>query len=113
MALTATSYGRINHDFENRRGTSISSYLNLGIDWFKLPYDAVFNSYFEYRVNYRTKNNLFYNAHGPVVGVEIRRNNLRIGWDHYWENLPELNTSEIKSTIYIRWYYDWNFKSNK
>ena len=111
--LSGETYGKISHDLENTTGTSISGHVNQGIDWFTLPGDIVFNTYAEYRFSFRTKDNLYYNAHGPAVGVELQKKPFRIGMDYYWETGTKRHATDKKLGVYLRWYYDWDLKPEK
>lgn len=110
QALSGFTYGRLNKDFNNIGGLDISGVVNQGIDWFTLPGNLTFNTYGEFRFNYRTVNGTFYNAYGPAVGMELQRKPLKIGMDFYLENDPDLHQTVQKATIYLRWYFDWNLK---
>lgn len=116
-ALTGSTYGRINHDFANFTGTGISGFINQGIDWFTLPEDITFNTYAEYRFGFRTKNSLYYNAHGPAMGIELKKKPFRLGMDYYWEfnteqhsSISGQHASAKQVTIYLKWYYNWDLK---
>ncbi|MBF0558917.1 MAG: tetratricopeptide repeat protein [Nitrospirae bacterium] len=116
-ALTGSTYGRINHDFGNVTGTSVSGFINQGIDWFSLPGDITFNTYAEYRFGFRTKDSVYYNSHGPAVGIELQKKPFRLGMDYYWEfnteqnsSLPGQHATDKKVTVYLKWYYNWDLK---
>lgn len=108
------TYGKVTHDFDNGTGTGISGYVNQGIDWHTLPGNIVFNTYVEYRFNFRTGDNLYYNTHGPVLGMELRtKPSFKLGLENFWENNTELHTTVSKTSVYFRWYYDWDLKPKK
>lgn len=109
-AFSGSTYGRITHDLENLTGTGISGFINQGIDWFTLPGGITLNTYAEYRFSFRTKDNFWYNSHGPALGVELQKTPFKFGMDYFWENYTEQNVTYKTWRVYFTWYYDWDLK---
>jgi tetratricopeptide (TPR) repeat protein len=112
-ALSGSTYGKITHDFSGLTGTGVSGYLNQGIDWFTLPGGITFNTYGEYRFGFRTKDTLYYNAHGPAVGFEFQRKPFTLGFNAYWQLYPERSLMDRQIGAYLRWYLDWDLKPER
>jgi predicted Zn-dependent protease len=112
-ALSGSTYGKTTHDFAGLTGTSISGYINQGIDWFTLPGGITFNTYAEYRFSFRTKDTLYYNAHGPAVGLEFQKKPFTLGSNWFYQMYPERGIVDRQVGVYLRWYYDWDLKPNK
>jgi tetratricopeptide (TPR) repeat protein len=112
-ALSGSTYGKLSYDFAGLTGTSISGYINEGIDWFTLPGGITFNTYAEYRLSFRTKDTLYYNAHGPAAGVEFQKKPFTLGLNAFWQMYPERGIVDRQVGAYLRWYYDWDLKPEK
>lgn len=106
--LTWATYGRVEYDLADRYGMSISSFVNGGIDWFDVAGKTPLNTYVEIRLHAREKESGYFNSWGPVIGVEGRRGDLRIGIEHAWLYWTERSVRENTAGIYLRWYYDWD-----
>lgn len=110
LGLTGSSWGRISDDLNGPTGTSISSYINQGVDWCKLPGDITLNTYAEVRLGFRDKDKFYANAWGPALGVELQRWPLRLGMDYYWERFTEQHQTDDSWRLYLSWYYNWDLK---
>lgn len=109
-ALPGSTWGQVSHDIDSLVGTGGIGYINQGIDWVILPGGIPLNTYAEFRYRLRSRNNDFYNAYGPLVGVEIRKSIFRLGADYIWERFPHLAETDNKFQFYLRWYKDWDLK---
>jgi len=109
-ALSGNTYGKIVHDLTGATGTGISGYVNQGVDLLTLPGDVILNAYAEYRFSLRTKDREFYNAHGPVLGMELQRKSFRFGVDYFREESTERQVVDNKVGVYLKWYYSWDLK---
>jgi hypothetical protein len=112
-ALSGSTYGRATHDFSGLTGTSVTGYINQGIDWLTLPGEITFNTYAEYHLSSRSKDSQFYNSHGPLVGMEFQKKPFSLGVSYFWQMFPELGTVDRQATAYLRWYYDWDLKPKR
>lgn len=110
-AFSGSTYGRITHDLDNRTGTGISGYINQGIDWFTLPGEITFNTYVEYRYSFRSRDNFYYNAQSPGLGMMFTKSPFELGIEYFWKNFTEQKVTEQRWEVYLRWYYDWDLKS--
>lgn len=87
--LTYSLWGNISWDNDNVSGSGDMAYASLGLDWFMLPYDiAAFNTYVAYKWRSRIQNEAYYDANGPLAGMEFRGKYLSVGADYFKENLP-------------------------
>ncbi len=98
------------YDAKGLTGSGGQGWINQGIDWFTLPGGVVFNTYAEYRYRHRTKENQFYDAQGPALGLEFKKSVFRLGMDYYWENDPKLPGRADYLELYLTWYVDWDLK---
>ena len=112
-ALSGSTYGKTTHDFSGSTGTSLSGYINQGIDWFTLPGAITFNTYAEYRLSFRTRDTLFYNSHGPAVGLEFQKKPFTLGANYVWQMYPERGLIDRQAGFYLRWFYDWDLKPDR
>jgi hypothetical protein len=112
-ALSGSTYGKTTHDFSGSTGTSLSGYVNQGIDWFTLPGAITFNTYAEYRLSFTTRDTLFYNSHGPAIGFEFQKKPFTLGANYVWQMYPERGLIDRQAGFYLRWFYDWDLKPDK
>ena len=112
-SLSGSTYGKVFHDLSGATGTGVSGSVNQGIDWAALPGNIMLNSFLEYRFSFRTRDNRYYNEHGPVVGTELQKPPFRLGVEYYWEHDTERHLRSQRATAYLKWYYDWDLKPDK
>lgn len=105
--LPGSTWGHLSHDTNGLTGSGAMGNINQGIDWSTLPGGIALNTYAEYRYRSRTKEKLYYDAEGPVLGLELKKSFLKLGLDYYWERLPELGENFQNREFYLSWYYDW------
>ncbi len=110
QAFPGSTWGRLYHDTDGITGSGGIGWINQGIDWFTIPGDIVVNTYAEYRYRGRSKQELYYDAQGPAVGLEFRKSYFRLGVSYYWERFPELGERSNTAEYYFNWYYDWDLK---
>jgi hypothetical protein len=108
--LPGAIWFNLTYDINGLTGSGGMGWINQGIDWFTLPGGITFNTYAEYRYRERTRLNDFYNAQGPVVGLEFKKAFFKVGTDYYWESYPELGQRSNYLEIYLTWYIDWDLK---
>lgn len=113
FSLSGSTYGKVSRDLVGSTGTTVSGSINQGIDWLTLPGNIMLNSFAEYRLSLRTRDNLYYNEHGPVVGTELQKPPFKAGLEYYWEHDIERHLSDQRATVYLKWYYGWDLKPNK
>jgi hypothetical protein len=110
IGLPGAVWGNATYDIKGLTGSSAMGWINQGIDWITLPGGITFNTYAEYRYRARTKEKEFYNAEGPVVGLEFKKAFFRLGMDYYWERFPQLGERSYSLEYYLTWYLDWDLK---
>lgn len=110
VGLPGSTWGQLTHDNGPLSGSGAMGNINQGIDWVKLPGDVTLDTYVEYRWRSRTRNKLYYDAQGPVVGVELKKSYFKLGADYYWERLVELHRTSYDREFYLTWYYWWDLK---
>lgn len=103
------TWGRLHSEIDGLNGNGATGFINQGIDWVDL-YGVRFNTFLEYRYRLRTKNEEFYNAAGPAVGFALKKKEIRIGADYFWERFTDLDRTDRKATVFIEWYVDWDLK---
>ncbi len=99
------------HDVSGINGSGIQFSLNQGINLYRFPKDIDLNAYVEYNYRSRDKNQKYYDANGPAVGIEVRYSSFRAGIDYFWESLPPLNESSYRFQIYLSWFVTWDLKN--
>lgn len=103
-------WANLTYDINGLTGSSAMGWINQGIDWITLPGGITFNTYAEYRYRARTKQNTYYDAQGPAVGLEFKKSFFRLGMDYYWERFPKLGEQSHSLEYYLTWYIDWDLK---
>jgi len=111
--FSGSTWGKGSYDIDTLVGAGGMGYVNQGIDWATLPGGIDLNTFAEFRYMLRTKNNDFYNAYGPALGIELRKSPFNLGADYYWERFPGLDETDAKFQFYLTWYYDWDLKRLK
>ena len=113
QSLAGSTYGKVSDDLGGSTGTGVSGSIIQGVNWLTLPGSMMLNSFVEYRYNFRTRDNVYYNEHGPVVGTELQRSPFRAGIECYWEHDTERHLLNSRVSVYLKWYYGWDLKPNK
>lgn len=108
--LPGSIWGTLTYDVNGLNGSGAQGFVNQGIKWATLPGNIDLITFAEYRYRARTKNQKYYDAQGPALGIEFRKAFLNWGIDYYWERLPGLGEGSGKVQIYLTWFYDWNLK---
>jgi hypothetical protein len=108
--LPGSTWGQASYEKADIAGPGVLGYANQGIDWTTLPGELTLNTFAELRYRFRENNKQFYNAYGPVIGVELRRSPWHIGMDYYWERYPELSETSNRLQFYVSWFHDWDLK---
>lgn len=106
--MPGSTWGQLTHDVDDLVGSGAMGYINQGIDWVKLPGDITLNTFAEFRYRLRTKNDEFFDAYGPAVGVELKKWMFHLGASYYWEHFPEADESSRKVQYYLNWFYGWD-----
>ncbi len=114
VGLPGSIWAYLNHDARGLTGSGAMGWINQGIDWITLPGGIRFNTYAEYRYRHRTKQNQYYDAQGPALGLEFKKSVLKLGMDYYWESYPEAPPNQPGRSnyleFYLTWYIDWDLK---
>jgi len=108
--LPGSSWAQVSYDNDDISGSGVMGFINQGVDILQLPGGVTVNAYGEYRHRSRDKNQEYYDAGGPAVGMELQRSPVRAGVDYYWERLPVLGESSERAQLYVSWYLDWDLK---
>ena len=112
-SFSGSTYGKVSQDLGGSTGTTVSGSINQGIDWAVLPGNIMLNSFLEYRCSFRTRDNVYYNEHGPAVGTELQKAPFRLGIEYYLEHDTERNELIPRTTVYLKYYFGWDLKPNK
>lgn len=110
LGLSGSTWNRLTYDADSLIGAGAMGFVNQGIDWTVLPGGVVLNTYAEFQYRLRDKNNRFYNAYGPSLGLELRKASLRLGLGYYWERFSELEKNSNKLQAYLAYYCDWDLR---
>ncbi len=110
-ALPGSTWGVLTHTNSDVSGDSFQGWINQGIDWTTLPGGITLNTYAEYRYRAQTDNKQYFNAYGPVLGLEFRKWFLKLGTDYYWQTYPAWPGGTQRSDnheYYLTGYYKWD-----
>jgi len=111
VSLSGSTWGRVRHELDRTEYTTVQFNINQGVDWFTLPGDINFNTYFEPRFSYRSRDADYYNSLGPSIGMELQRSPFKLGTDFYREYFTERHVWESTWRLYFNWYYNWDLKN--
>jgi hypothetical protein len=106
-------WANLTYDVTGLTGSSAMGWINQGIDWIILPGGITLNTYAEYRFRARTKEKDYYDAEGPVIGLEFKKSFFRLGMDYYWERFPKLGEQSHSLEFYLTWYVNWDLKRGR
>jgi len=66
------------------------------------------DTYVKYSYRGRTKEEDYFNAQGPSVGLEFSKSYFKAGISYYWEEYPKLHEKQDTAQYYLGWYYYWD-----
>lgn len=112
QGLPGSTWGQITYDNDNLTGSGSMGNINQGVDWLTLPGGITLNTFAEYRYRVRAKNKLYYDTHGPALGIELKKSIFQAGFDFYWEYFPELGRTSNNREFFLIGFYDWDLKSS-
>jgi hypothetical protein len=110
ISLSGSTWGRVRRELDRTEYTTVQFFINQGVDWFQLPGDITFNTYFEPRFSYRSRDADYYNSLGPAIGMELQRSPFKLGTDYYWEYFTERKVWDRTWRLYLTWYYNWRLE---
>lgn len=116
--LPGGNWVSLNDDIGGLTGSGGMGWINQGIDWTTLPGDITFNTYVEYGLRERSKEEEYFNARGPSVGIELSKSYFTAGVDYYWIEYPEYPEPEhpLREQGYeytFGWYYSKDLKPSE
>lgn len=103
-----STWGQLSYDNDEISGSGVMGFVNQGVQWTTLPGGVALVTYAEYRHRSRNKNQEYYDAGGPAVGLEFRKSVFTAGVDYYWETLPVLGEKSERAQVYGSVFVDWN-----
>jgi hypothetical protein len=102
--LPGSAWISTSSDLSQIDGVSSQGNVRQGVQWFTLPGEFTFVSYLSYRWRFRTLYNLYFNEHGPVLGLELSRDTVSFGIQQEWQNLSAQGTSLAYPSLYLTWF---------
>ena len=114
--LPGGNWVSLNHDVGGITGSGGMGWINQGVDWVILPGDVTFNTYVEYGLRGRSKEEEYFNAKGPSVGIELSKSYFTAGVDYYWIEYPEYPEQGLRDEGYeytFGWYYSKDLKPSE
>lgn len=109
VAFPLAAWGRVSRDLNGFEGTGSMGWFSFGPESPKLPGGFVARAMASYRWRLRTQERLFYNVHGPAVGVELSGHHVDIGLENIWRDYGELHRRERALQAYVGWFLPWDF----
>ncbi len=103
-----SSWGEASRDFDGIEGTGVIGNINQGVRWITLPGDLALETYAGYNLRVRTQNRFYYNAHGPALGLSLKRSPFEAGFDFSWSRFPERSRTFNNYEMFLTWYKKWN-----
>lgn len=107
-ALPAAAWGRLSRDLDGFEGNGAMGWLSQGVESPQLPGGLVARALASYRWRLRSRERLFYNVHGPALGLELSGGGMDLGIENVWRRYPELGRSESALQLYLNWYFAWD-----
>lgn len=108
--LPGSFWASITYDNDDYSGSGVQSFINQGVTLYNPPGGIPMTVFAEYRHRSRTKNNLYYDAGGPAVGLEFQKGRISWGVAYFWEHLPVINENSNRAQLYLTWYLFWDLK---
>ena len=109
LEIPITTWGNLSHDLDGIEGDSVMGWVKIGATWFKYRKVRA-TTYGSYRVRSRTKNQLYYNASGPSVGLELGRAPLTLSVQYMWTRYEMLRRESNDLRLEATWYQAWDLK---
>jgi hypothetical protein len=104
------TWGRAIDDFHNYEGFGVMGFVAQAVNLYKVSDEINFRAQILYSWRFRTLNDVYYNYHGPAVGVEFAHSRASLGaayaWDYYTTSKSVFNNLHV----YLDFYFDWDLK---
>lgn len=108
VGLTGSIWAEATYDSgDPANGPSSMGNIKQGIDWVEVNHYRL-NTFASVRYRFRSNNNFYYNAYGPVIGMELSKGPLNIGIQYFWERYTDWNISDDKIQFYINYWQGWD-----
>lgn len=107
-AFPLAAWGRLSRDLDGIEGNGAMGWLSQGAESPPLPGGLVARALASYRWRLRSRERLFYNVHGPALGLELSGRGMDLGIENVWRRYPELGRSESALQFYLSWYFAWD-----
>lgn len=91
-------------DLNGFEGWGTQGSLTQGVQWLTLPGDITVETYGRYFWRLRNKNQTYFDAYGPSVGVEFSKAFIDVGAEFGWTRFGELGENSEDFNIYLSWY---------
>jgi len=108
LGYPGSMWGNFYREFDGLEGTGIQGHVTQGVDWFKLPLGVTCDTFGGYNWRFRTLNKDYFNAHGPEVGMVLKKGPIGVGADFVWLYYPELRRTSRDFAFFADWYETWN-----
>ncbi len=109
--LPFSTWGEVAYDLYHVEGSITQGWVKQGVDWVTFPCGAVMGTYASYKWRFRSRNEKYYDAHGPSLGFSLNVKSFDIGAEYAWQYFPRLKTSSNGLLAFVRWYVNWDLKN--
>ncbi|MDH5786564.1 MAG: hypothetical protein OEZ16_13295, partial [Chromatiales bacterium] len=100
------AYGRFTSDRDGNR--SGLGYLKQGISWYNFEGGASLDTFAAYHFRLRNWDDLWHDAHGPELGLELRKKPFAVGVSHTWRNYLHQTQVDEGTELYLTLSFGWD-----
>ena len=108
LAAPFSTWGRLQHDVEGNEGLGSLGWIQQGVDWTTLPGGVVLDTFAAFRWRARARNNQYYDAFGPAVGVDLVKGPVDLSVQYAWRRYPSLERWSSGPELALTWYFAWD-----
>ncbi len=112
LAMPGSNWVGLSWDNDGVSGSGAMGNIQQGIDWVRFENGLTLNTYVEYRYRGRELNNLYYDAEGWAVGIQLKYAIFALGANYYVEHFPQLGETYSNPEYYLSWFYGWNLEGD-
>jgi len=109
-ALPFTTWGSLAYDLLNQDGSSTLGWVKVEADFLLLPKNFRAGVYAAYNWRLRTRNDYYYNMHGPSAGVSVGNGVMSVGAEYALSSYTEKRTDTKSLNMYFRMFQPWDLK---
>lgn len=91
-------------ELDGEEGTYSQGMVRQGVEWLKPTPETGLQTYAQYNWRFRSKNEKYFNAWTPGVGIQLTSKYIGTGFEFSWPQYTELGESVKNYNVYINWF---------